>query len=109
MACIFNTVCQTFCLPRQDLFDYAAPEIIDAQLYDEKSDIWSIGAVLFDVCTTSIYNVIRDTVQQNLKGKFNFFSHLKLKDFHSRLLNMRHSDEVVADALAKIENVFDLT
>jgi serine/threonine protein kinase len=42
-----------------DGFDYAAPEIIDAQSYDEKSDIWSIGAVLLDICTTSIYNVIR--------------------------------------------------
>ena len=39
-------------------YDYTAPEIIDAQSYDEKSDIWSIGAILLDICTTSCYNVI---------------------------------------------------
>lgn len=38
-------------------YDYTAPEIIDAQSYDEKSDIWSIGAILLDICTTSLYDV----------------------------------------------------
>ncbi len=38
-------------------FDYQAPEIIDAQSYDKKSDIWSIGTVLLDMCTTSLYDV----------------------------------------------------
>lgn len=38
-------------------FDYAAPEIIDLQLYDEKSDIWSIGSIMLDACTTGLYDV----------------------------------------------------
>lgn len=39
-------------------FNYQAPEIIDSQDYDKKSDIWSIGAILLDICTTSIFDVI---------------------------------------------------
>jgi serine/threonine protein kinase len=38
-------------------YDYTAPEIIDAQSYDEKSDIWSIGTILLDICSTSLYDV----------------------------------------------------
>ncbi len=41
-------------------YDYAAPEIIDSQdaeSYSEKSDIWSIGAILLDICSTHFYNV----------------------------------------------------
>lgn len=46
-------------------FDYAGPEIIDGQPYDFKSDIWSIGATLLDICTTGLYDV-------NLNLKFYF-------------------------------------
>lgn len=38
-------------------FDYTAPEVIDAQSFTYKSDMWSLGATLFDVCTTSNFNV----------------------------------------------------
>lgn len=38
-------------------FDYVAPEIIDAQSFDFRSDIWTIGTVLLDICTTSLYDV----------------------------------------------------
>ena len=38
-------------------FDYQAPEIIDAQSFDAKSDIWAIGAILLDMCTTCLYDV----------------------------------------------------
>ena len=41
----------------KNAFDYAGPEIIDGQPFDFKSDIWSIGATLLDICTTSIYDV----------------------------------------------------
>ncbi len=38
-------------------FDYVAPEVIDAQSFDYKSDVWTIGTTLLDICTTSIYSV----------------------------------------------------
>lgn len=38
-------------------FDYAGPEIIDGQSYEFKSDIWSVGATLLDICTTGLYDV----------------------------------------------------
>jgi len=41
----------------KDAFDYTAPEIIDAQSFNQKSDLWSVGATLLDVCTTSLYDV----------------------------------------------------
>lgn len=40
-------------------FDYTAPEIIDSQPFDFKSDIWTIGTTLLDICTTSLYDVNR--------------------------------------------------
>jgi serine/threonine protein kinase len=40
-------------------FDYAAPEVIDTQRFDFKSDVWAIGTILLDICTTSIYSVIK--------------------------------------------------
>lgn len=39
-------------------FDYTAPEIINAEPYDYKSDIWNIGTILLDMCTTTLYDVI---------------------------------------------------
>ncbi len=39
-------------------FDYTAPEIINGESYDYKSDIWNIGAILLDICTTTLYDVI---------------------------------------------------
>ncbi len=38
-------------------FDYQAPEVLDAHSFSFNSDIWSIGAVLLDICTTSLYDV----------------------------------------------------
>ena len=38
-------------------FDYTAPEIFDAHSFDAKSDIWTIGTNLLDMCTTSLYDV----------------------------------------------------
>lgn len=38
-------------------FDYTAPEIFDAHSFDAKSDIWTIGTILLDMCTTSLYDV----------------------------------------------------
>ena len=40
-------------------FDYTAPEVIDAhQSFTCKSDMWSLGVTLYDVCTTSNFDVI---------------------------------------------------
>ncbi len=39
-------------------FDHMAPEVIDGQAHDYKSDIWSFGAIMLDACTTESYNVI---------------------------------------------------
>jgi hypothetical protein len=39
------------------VFDYTAPEIIDAQSFNKKSDLWTIGTTLLDICTTSLYDV----------------------------------------------------
>ena len=41
----------------KDAFDYTAPEIIDAQSFNQKSDLWGIGTTLLDMCTTSLYDV----------------------------------------------------
>lgn len=41
----------------QNAFDYAGPEIIDGQPFEFKSDIWSLGTTLLDICTTGLYNV----------------------------------------------------
>ena len=46
-------------------FDYQAPEIFDAQSFNFQSDIWSIGAVLLDICTTSLYDVCLNPVFVN--------------------------------------------
>lgn len=50
-------------------YDYTAPEVFDAQTFDSKSDIWSIGTILLDICTTSLYDVInRGNVKQKGYG-----------------------------------------
>ena len=36
---------------------FMAPEIIDGQTFDYKSDIWSLGAIILDVSTTLHYFV----------------------------------------------------
>ena len=43
-------------------FDYIAPEVIDAkskqnQSFNFESDIWTIGTVLLDICSTSVFDV----------------------------------------------------
>jgi serine/threonine kinase-like domain-containing protein STKLD1 len=39
-------------------FDYIAPEVIDSQEYNEKSDVWALGCILLDMATTALYDVI---------------------------------------------------
>ena len=39
-------------------FNYQAPEVIGTQTFDFGADIYSIGAILLDICTTSLYDVI---------------------------------------------------
>jgi serine/threonine protein kinase len=69
-------------------FDYIAPEIIDssASSFDAKSDIWTIGTCLLDICTTSLYDH---------------------KQFHLHLLNVRHDDELLSHMLERIYNVYE--
>lgn len=69
-------------------FDYIAPEIIDssASSFDAKSDIWTIGTCLLDICTTSLYDN---------------------KQFHMNLLNVRHDDELLSRMLEQIYQVYE--
>lgn len=36
---------------------YIAPEVLDALSFSFKSDIWSLGTTLVDICTTSLFDV----------------------------------------------------
>jgi serine/threonine kinase-like domain-containing protein STKLD1 len=65
-------------------FTYTAPEVIDSQLADFKSDVWSIGAILFDMCTTSL---------------------LDANELHLNLKNMRHDDILIQKMMTLIEEV----
>lgn len=38
-------------------FDYQAPEVFDTHSFNYAADIWAIGTVLLDICTTSLYDV----------------------------------------------------
>ncbi len=69
-------------------FDYIAPEIIDssATAFDFKSDIWTLGTCLLDICTTSLYDH---------------------KQFHMNLLNVRHDDELLSKMLEQIYDVYE--
>lgn len=42
---------------RHGALNYQAPEIMDEQDFDIKTDIWSIGAILLEICTTSLFDV----------------------------------------------------
>ena len=67
-------------------FDYVAPEIIDTNLFDFKSDVWTIGTILLDVCTTGIYNP---------------------KQLHLHLLNVRHDEELLDRIIDEIYTVYE--
>ena len=34
---------------------YSAPEIVDNGIYNEKSDIWSLGCIIYELFTLNIY------------------------------------------------------
>jgi len=46
-------------------FIYMAPEIIKGEKYNNKVDIWSLGAIIYELCTSNIY------YENNTNGKIN--------------------------------------
>ena len=69
-------------------FDYTAPEIAKTKTYDDKSDIWSIGSVLLDMCTTSVYSSV---------------------EFKSMLANIKHGDpQILTSMLSDVFSVSSL-
>ena len=33
---------------------YSAPEVWDSEQYDNKCDIWSLGALIYELCTSKV-------------------------------------------------------
>lgn len=50
-----DSIMKTRTLP--GAFNYQAPEVFDTQTFNPAADIWSIGTILLDICTTSLYDV----------------------------------------------------
>ena len=44
---------------------YAAPEIIDDGIYNEKFYIWSLGCIIYELFNLSIY--YKDTIKRKIK------------------------------------------
>ena len=42
---------------KEGSYDYIAPEIFYKGIYNEKSDIWSLGCIIYELCTLSFYNI----------------------------------------------------
>ena len=44
---------------------YSAPEIVDNGIYNEKSDIWSLGCIIYELFNLKIY--YKDAVRRKIK------------------------------------------
>ncbi len=73
---------------KPSVFNYQAPEIIDAQEFEINSDVWSIGTTLLDMCTTGIFD---------------------LKEFQMHLLNIRHDGDLLEQILRDVHKVYNCT
>jgi len=73
---------------KPSVFNYQAPEIIDAQDFDIKSDVWSIGTTLLDICTTGVF---------------------ESKAFQMHLLNIRHDEDLLKRILKDVHKVYNST
>ncbi len=49
-------------------FDYHAPEVFVTKEFNHESDIWSIGTILLDITTTSLYDVNFNIILKNSKA-----------------------------------------
>lgn len=71
---------------KSGVFNYHAPEIMDAQDFNEKSDIWNIGTILLDICTTSLYDH---------------------ETFQYHLLNIRHDEDLLVKILKDVYKIYN--
>jgi NIMA (never in mitosis gene a)-related kinase len=39
---------------KSGLAHYVAPEILDDESYDTKSDLWALGCILYELCTLKL-------------------------------------------------------
>lgn len=86
---------------------YMAPEILQFQRYDEKVDMWSVGAILFELLNGYPPFHGRSSVQllQNIKASTSLpFCHLILPHLHpdcidlcSRLLSINPDDRLSSE------------
>ena len=47
------------CKTQIGTFFYLSPEICEGKSYNSKSDIWSLGCVLYEMCTLKFMNIVR--------------------------------------------------
>ncbi|KAI3451492.1 hypothetical protein Pfo_008157 [Paulownia fortunei] len=83
---------------------YMAPEILQFQRYDEKVDMWSVGAILFELLNGYPPFHGRTSVQNIKASKSLPFSHLILPQLHpecvdlcSRLLSINPDDRLSSE------------
>lgn len=88
----------------QDAFDYTAPEVRDGKSFTYKSDIWSIGAIFIDVCSTSIMEV-KIILLWMLSLRLFEILFIQDKKLHSNLVNLKHDEELKYELMDMIYEV----
>ena len=63
---------------------YAAPEIIDDGIYNEKSDMWSLGCIIYELFNLSVY--YKDTIFRKIKTIDSKFYNNKWQELINLLL-----------------------
>lgn len=70
---------------------YASPEVWKDQPYDHKSDIWSMGCVLYEICTLKPpfrANDMNGLYKKVLKGAYQPISQQYSKDLHNVIASL---------------------
>ena len=79
---------------------YMAPEILDDQPYNHKADLWSLGCVLYELCT--LERPFRQ-LSAIISGKYEpILSHDKIVPYITHLLMVDPEDRILSDDILEL-------
>ena len=94
--------------PRMVTLWYRPPEVCQGEEYNEKTDIWSLACMIFEMinvtpfCPTSIGKQENETHIINMKKMFSSYEGPAKQEEIGRLLSLKYRDKNLVDLLSKM-------